>query len=265
MICETSNQEAVRFTHAPSALGRQRILSSPGEPLFFAAWDRVLMIHFEVEAEALQRDVPFPLDLLNGRAFVSLVMFTMRGLRPRRGGRLAAWLFRPIATHDFLNVRTYVRQGDEPGIHFLAEWLSNRLAVKLGPRAFGLPYRHGDIAYNHDWHNGVIRGRVGNSGNELVYHAKLPNPVSFRPCEEGSLEEWLLERYTAFNSAGGRKRFFRVWHPPWPKSAMEAVIEGDSLLTRIWPWFSKTNMVGANFSPGVADVWMGRPHSMSAQ
>jgi uncharacterized protein YqjF (DUF2071 family) len=228
--------------------------------MFYAAWDRVLMIHFEFDAEALQRDVPFPLDLLDGRAFVSLVMFTMRGLRPRRGGKPAAWLFRPIATHDFLNVRTYVRQGDEPGIHFLAEWLSNRLAVKLGPWAFGLPYRHGDITYDHDWGNGVIRGRVGNNGNELAYHAELRHPVSFRPCEEGSLEEWLMERYTAFNSAGGRKKFFRVWHPPWPNCAVEAVIEEDSLLTRNWPWFSRSNLVGANYSPGLADVWMGRPH-----
>jgi uncharacterized protein YqjF (DUF2071 family) len=260
MIQATTSRE--RVSHLPSALGRQRLQSCPGEPLFFAEWDRVLMVHFQVDAAALQRDVPFPLDLLNGHAFVSLVMFTMRGLRPRMGGRLAAWLFRPIATHDFLNVRTYVRQGNEPGIHFLAEWLSNRLAVKLGPRVFGLPYRHGDIAYNLDWRNGVVRGRVGTSGNELVYHAKLRHPASFRPCTEGSPEEWLMERYTAFNNAGGRKKFFRVWHPPWPNCSVEATIEEDSLLTRIWPWFSKMNLAGANFSPGLADVWMGRPHSV---
>jgi len=155
-----------------------------------------------------------------------------------------------------------VRLGDEPGIHFLAEWLSNRLAVKLGPEAFGLPYRHGNITYGYDWRNGLIRGRVGPCGNELVYHADFRNPFSFHPCEEGSLEEWLMERYTAFNSAGGRKRFFRVWHPPWLKCDVEATIERDSLLTRIWPWFSRTNLAGANFSHGFADVWMGRPHSL---
>ena len=45
---------------------------------------------------------------------------------------MSAWFFRPIATHDFLNVRTYVRCGSETGIHFLAEWLSSWLAAKLG-------------------------------------------------------------------------------------------------------------------------------------
>src|SRR5678815_4298013 len=97
------------------------------------------------------RDSPYPLDLHQGRAFVSLVAFTLRDMRPHFGGPLTAWLFRPIATHEFLNVRTYVRHRDEPGIHFLAEWLTNRLAVKLGPRTFGLPYHLGKITYHHDW------------------------------------------------------------------------------------------------------------------
>lgn len=98
-----------------------------------------------MDAEALQRDVPFQLDLRERRAFVSLVAFTMSGIRPRFGGGLATWLFRPISTHDFLNVRRYVRHGGELGIHFLAEWLSSRLAVKLGPATFGLTYRLGKI------------------------------------------------------------------------------------------------------------------------
>src|SRR5947207_2991822 len=74
-----------------SEAGRRRLLSLPGEPLFIADWDAALMIHYEVDAELLQRVVPFELDLLDGRAFVSLVAFTMRGMRPRWGGRFAAW------------------------------------------------------------------------------------------------------------------------------------------------------------------------------
>ena len=131
----------VRLSCEPSKAARERMLSRRGEPLFVAGWHRVLMIHFEVDAQALQRDVPFQLDLFEGRAFVSTVAFTMSDMRPRLGGKVAAWFFRPIATHDFLNVRTYVRHGSETGIHFLAEWLSSRLAAKLGPSTFGLPYR----------------------------------------------------------------------------------------------------------------------------
>ena len=106
MLLTNLNEPAVSATSALSIAARQRVLSRRGEPLLIADWERVLMVHFEVDAGALQRDAPFQLDLRDGRAFVSLVAFTMRGMRPHFGGRLAAWLFRPIATHHFLNVRT---------------------------------------------------------------------------------------------------------------------------------------------------------------
>src|SRR2546423_2497375 len=88
---------------------KRRLLSSKGEPLFFSDWDRALFIHFEVDAGVLQGEVPFALDLREGKAYVSLVAFRMRRMRPRLGGKLAAWCFKPIATHELLNLRTYVR------------------------------------------------------------------------------------------------------------------------------------------------------------
>src|SRR5581483_402315 len=81
-------------TALPSLAARERMLGVRGEPLLYADWLRVVFVHFEVEAGVLQRAVPFELDLFEGRAFVSLVAFTMRGMRPRIGGKLGAWLFK---------------------------------------------------------------------------------------------------------------------------------------------------------------------------
>ena len=250
-----------QVTHRPSELARARMLSRRGEPLFLAAWKRVLMIHLEVDPASLQHAVPFALDLREGRAYVTLVSFTMEDMRPRWGGRLTAKLFQPIATHDFLNVRTYVKCGDEPGIHFLGEWLSNRLAVRLGPPIFGLPYHYGRLDYRLEPDQPILQGRVTDTktGTQLKYDGSMDSPGHFHPCQSVALSAWLMERYTAFNAATGRKKFFRVWHPPWPQCEAEITLNDISLLTKNWPLFTNAKLAGANYSPGFKEVWMGRP------
>jgi uncharacterized protein YqjF (DUF2071 family) len=131
-----------------SEAARRRMLAVRGEPMFYARWDRAVFIHYEADPATLQAQVPFQLDLREGRAFVSLVAFTLSRMRPRIGGRFSEWLFKPIATHEFLNVRTYVRHRGETGIYFLA-MISNPLSVRRRLRTFGLPYRFGRLTYDH--------------------------------------------------------------------------------------------------------------------
>jgi uncharacterized protein YqjF (DUF2071 family) len=282
-VSQTKTLEDFNLNHA----ARRRLLSVPGEPLLYADWLRVLFIHFEVDAEALQREVPFPLDLREGRAYVSLVAFTMRDMRPRVGGKLAALLFKPIATHHFLNVRTYVKHRGETGIYFLAEWLDNPISVTLGPPAFGLPYRYGRLQYLHDHETGALHGQVTpasrffnrNNSQDLPhfnYRAKINPGATFCPSDANSLDEFLLERYTAFNGKPARRqamdtaltvpksasrRFFRIWHPPWLQTPVHISSLETGLLNSVWPWFAGARLVGAHYSPGVRDVWMGRPQT----
>ena len=273
-----------------SAAARKRMLGIRGEPLLYADWLRVVFLHFEVDAEALQRAVPFELDLREGRAYLSLVAFTMRGMHPRLGGKLGALLLKPIATNNFLNVRAYVKHRGEPGIHFLAEWMDNPLSVHLGPVVFDLPYRLGRLEYCHRHEVGELRGSVSeiSSGGRIllpllgerarvragvslksanfVYDAKMDAQANFAPCAADSLDEFLLERYTAFtvrNSALRipRSALFHIWHPPWPQTPVRVSLLDTSLLTETWPWFADARLVGANYSPGIRGVWMGRPQA----
>ena len=236
------------------------MLANAGEPLFLARWDRAVFIHYEADPSLLQRQVPFELDLRDGRAFVSIVAFTLLRMRPRIGGRVGEWIFKPIASHEFLNVRTYVRRNGEPGIFFLAEWLSNRLSVRLGPRTFGLPYRLGRISYEHANRGSAISGTVQASDGLLHYRSALSGG-HFNPSEAGSLTEFLLERYTAFTFRGHRPRLFRVWHEPWEQIPIDVEIPADDLIASTGPWWESAECIGANYSPGV-EVWMGRPHSL---
>src|SRR5687767_4543762 len=150
---------------SPSDAARRRMLRRGERPLFLADWTDVLFVHFAVDPAVLQPHVPFALDLFRGRAYVSLVAFTQRNLRPRIGGRLAALLARPLATHEFLNVRTYVRCGRERGIYFLAEWIPNRSAVLVGPSMYWLPYRLARMHYRSDTRPGA-NGGVGVDGRQ---------------------------------------------------------------------------------------------------
>ena len=249
-----------------NAAALKRLRSRKAEPLFIADWDRALFIHLEADPVALQREIPFPLDLREGRAYVSLVAFTIRGLRLRFGGLLGAWLFKPIANHEFLNVRTYVQHRGEAGIFFIAEWLANPLSVRLGPGTFGLPYRFGEMRYEHQHETGTLRGKIFDAREQrsFRYGAAILEYPSFESCRERSLDEFLLERYTAF-TAHKRKRFFRIWHEPWRQTGAEVVIEDDALLRKNFGWFPEAKCVGANYSPGARNVWMGWPHGIQTE
>jgi uncharacterized protein YqjF (DUF2071 family) len=241
----------------PSEAGRRRLVSKFAEPLFLARWDRAVFINYSADPAVLQRQVPFELDLYEGQAFVSIVAFTLIRMRPRFGGAFSEWILKPIATHEFLNIRTYVRHEGEPGIFFLAEWLSNRLSVLLGPRTFGLPYRFGNLDYEHATNGESLRGLVSAPEGRLQYEGKLTGS-EFELCEAGSLDEFMLERYTAFTQQRRRRRLFRIWHRPWPQAAADYDVTDTSLIANTGAWWNTAQITGSNYSPG-AEVWMGRP------
>jgi uncharacterized protein len=253
--------ESLGSTRNLSDAAKHRMLSKRGEPLFLATWDRAVFLHYEVDPAQLQRAVPFALDLHNERAFVSVVAFTLWRMRPCVGGRLTEWLFKPIASHGFLNIRTYVQHQGELGIFFLAEWLSNPLSIGLGPRTFGLPYRFGHLAYEHPAGTGELQGTVASREGRLEYRASVP-AGQFCSCEAAWLTEFLLERYTAFTHYGRRRRLFRVWHEPWSQIPINIAVTAHDLIASTGDWWQTAQLAGANFSPGV-NVWMGRPHRIA--
>ncbi|MEX2216466.1 MAG: DUF2071 domain-containing protein [Phycisphaeraceae bacterium] len=255
----------VRRTGALSDAARAMLESTEGGPTFISDWHRALIVHYEVEPEALGPLVPFALDLRGGRAYVSLVMFTLRRMRPRIGGKITEWLSCPFANQRFLNVRTYVTHDGEPGIFFLGEWLSSRLSAFIGPRTFGLPCKVGRLELRHDIEAGDLHGHVSGVDRRTKREDHLRYQAAIEPaarCEvsgEDSLAEFLLERYAAFTERGGVRRRFRIWHEPWPMTPVNVTVDDDSLLAQTGPWLDAAQLVGAHYSPGVSDVWFGKP------
>jgi len=252
--------EIAYLPERPCDIAMRRLKSAPLEPIMFCNWQRVLFINLEVDKAALQREVPFALDLYDGRAFVSLVAFHVRDIRPRFCGAVGKTLFRPLEIGELFNVRTYVRSRGEPAIYFLSEWLGSRINLHLGPTLYGLPYRFGRMRYNHDEEAGEATGEVCDrgSGARVRYRVNIPGP--FIPAVSGSLDEFLVERYSCFTHFRGPRRYFRIWHEPWPQARVEVQEFENDLLVANWPWLSDAKVISANYSPGLDNIWLGRPH-----
>jgi uncharacterized protein len=249
--------------HAPSTHSAEarRVLEAEGGAFLLCDWLDVVFVHFAVTPSALQPQIPFELDVRDGLAYVSAVAFDMKRMRLANAGRLAAWLASPLGNHGFLNLRTYVRHEGETGIYFLAEWMPNLINRIAAPRTYGLPYRWGELTYKHDDEADSFTGRVVPvfGPGVLTYRGIRDGGAEESTAEAGSLDEFLLERYSAFTRERSVSRRFRVWHEPWRIIPLDLHLSDTTLLEQTGPWFNEATHVGSAYSPGVRDVWMSRP------
>jgi Uncharacterized conserved protein len=176
-------------------------------------WRNLLFLHWEVAEEQLRKRLPegLELDCWHGTAWVSAVAFHLARVQLRGLPSI------PFCT-DFLelNLRTYVRYRGEPGICFLSMHADSRLAVAAARALTPLPYSYAPLSCRPEglgWRWQC--GERGPSGRPLLdgYYEARGNAATLR---EGSLDAWLLERYTAFVPAC-RGRLVRMvcHHPAW--------------------------------------------------
>jgi uncharacterized protein YqjF (DUF2071 family) len=188
-----------------------------GHPAGYQKWRSLLFLHWEVPAAALRTLVPpeLEVDTFQGRAYVGLVPFTMRDVRPSR-------FFPPAPTaRDFheLNVRTYVhRQGRDPGVWFFSLDATSSLAV-LGARAFfHLPYWRARIDRQTDGERLAYRaGRLSAGESPPTLQARWELGEALGMAAAGTFEHFLVERYYLYaRTARGRLLRGQVHHHPYP-------------------------------------------------
>ena len=236
------------------------IIQDERSAFFVCDWVQFALIHYEVDAEILQKAVPFKLDFFDGKAYVSCVAFTLENFQFVKNSLMQRLAMMPVCNHRYFNVRTYVKGGDQKGIYFLKEWISNRLCSMIGSQLYGLPCAPGQLDYQHDYSTGELTGEVTPNHQMETFQYQCSKKIGqdIRAIESGTLEEFLFERYVAFTEKNGCKRCFRIGHEPWRQTTLDIDEIEDHLMPTLGPWAKAMKLVKAHYSPGVHDVWMGK-------
>lgn len=192
-------------------------------------WHDLLFAHWRVPAQALRALIPpaLELDLFEGEAWVGVVPFRMSAVRLR-----ACPPFPGTSAFLELNVRTYVRHADRPGVWFFSLDAESALAVCTARRWFHLPYFHARM--RSDERDGRIRYRSerthdGAGSAELALEYGALDEADFR-AEPGTIEHFLTERYRLYAAdRTGRIRAGEIHHPPWRLRRATATIATNTM------------------------------------
>jgi hypothetical protein len=191
-------------------------------------WHDLLFAHWALPPEVVRPLVPahFKLDLWQGHAYVGVVPFLIRNLRPCGIRALPG-----LSHFAEINVRTYVTMENKPGVYFFSLDAENVSAV-LGARLlYGLPYFKSAF-------------KVESSGGKVRYESRRtvrPKPAEFRATYEPAsvelpwrpmsetVERFVSERYCLYNVIAGHVYRTHIHHRPWPLQSASATIDANTM------------------------------------
>lgn len=187
-------------------------------------WTDLLFAHWTIDPVLLRSKVPdvLPLDLFEGRAWIGVVPFSMSNVAPRGVPALPG-----LSAFPELNVRTYVRVDDKPGVYFFSLDAANPIAVWAARAMVGLPYHTASM-------------QVAAVGDDVRYHSRriadgrVQLHATYRPIGKvfeptpGTLDYFLTERYCLYTVRRGVSRL-DIHHPPWPLQAAEAELSINTM------------------------------------
>ncbi|HRH94913.1 MAG TPA: DUF2071 domain-containing protein [Prosthecobacter sp.] len=175
-------------------------------------WEQLAFLHWRWNADEIQRTLPAGLfvDTFQGDAWLAIVPFYMRGIRPRFCPPVPG-----ISNFLEMNVRTYVHdEQGRPGVWFYSLDCDQPLAVWTALTFFHLPYQHAlmQAPISDGWIDYTCHRRGEASESRFRYQLACET----HPAEPGSLEFFLSERYLLFSQTPRGIRCGQVHHAPYP-------------------------------------------------
>ena len=199
------------------------------KPVMFQTWRQLLFLHWVVEPEMLASTLPkgLHLDLFEGRAYLGLVPFYMRNIRPRGLPTVPG-----LSNFLELNVRTYVHDdAGDPGVWFHSLDANNRIACATARTLFKLPYHDAQMRSTEgDW----VDYEAQRFGQEDSARYRYRGKGDATLADPGTLDFFLVERYLLFSHHPGSGAIMRgqVHHQPY--RIHEAEVEAMSVAPIAW-------------------------------
>jgi uncharacterized protein YqjF (DUF2071 family) len=188
------------------------LTTSGNRPFLTASWTNLFVVTYAVPPTTLTPYL-FPglsPDLRDGDAFVSLVAFDFRDTRvlgiPWPGYR----------NFPELNLRFYVRQGNERGVVFVREIVPQRLVAWMARSLYNEPYRVAPLSTTLDETGDEIRVErcLKWKGREYSLRVTGSKPT-WRPSETSDEHFFLEQRWGFGADRRGRTIVYEVRHPTW--------------------------------------------------
>ncbi|WP_026706528.1 YqjF family protein [Flavobacterium soli] len=213
---------------------------------YYQEWNNALFIHWAVPPEALQHYLPenLPLDTFEGKAYVSLVAFTMQKIRPRQLPAVAY-----ISDFHEINLRTYIDRDGKKGVYFLSMEAEKSLSVWIAKSMSGLPYEKALMFRDEKSYTSKNAKR----DFELDAVFEIKETVATKT----DLDRWLTERYSLYLDEKNSLYRYEVHHKEWEIKHVE--VKNLNLKYKIGDLdFSKQKPDLMHYSDGVKVLAWGR-------
>lgn len=172
---------------------------------FYQEWKDAVFVHWQVPLNEIKKFVPedIEIDLFEGKAWVSLVAFSMEKLRRRNLPSVPA-----ISDFNEINLRTYVKYKGKPGVYFLSIEGGSKISCKVAKKIAELPYRF----------SAMKRGKESfqSFNKEFNDHLYLKYRVLHTLHKKEPIDLWLTERYALFQDSQNGINEFEIHHVEWP-------------------------------------------------
>lgn len=216
-------------------------------------WRHLVFLHWRVPAEHVQALLPrgLTVETFGGDAWLALVPFSMQRVRPWWSPAIPG-----ISWFLETNVRTYVQhESGLSGVWFFSLDANSCLAVRVARTFWKLNYIDCNMTMQLDQQAGTLRytgQRTRVPADVYDVSCQLP-PVSPQPAKEGTLEYFLLERYSLLSqTSGGVFVTADVVHEPYRFVTLDDLQCRETYIARLLDSAEQLTVPDhAVYSPGV--------------